>query len=209
MSHRSPSTWRCRSACNWRACSAIRTTRHNQPVRSVISLPAAHWRTIRLCVWRWRSRRFQSPCARPEVSELTLPTDDWSAFNLGQAKAIARLSLGSTGWPRRPPAERARWRQRVENRTHRATRFGRLFRRASALRVPLVLAPITAHYSWSKGLKLLGLGRDQLELLPADGMRLDPAVLRTRSSVARASGSRYDVRGGAGQHRVRHHRPDP
>ena len=41
------------------------------------------------------------------------------------------------------------------------------------LRVPRVLAPVTAHYSWSKGLKLLGLGRDQLELLPERGMRLD------------------------------------
>ena len=38
-------------------------------------------------------------------------------------------------------------------------------------------APVTAHYSWSKGLKLLGLGRDQLELLPARGMRLDPDAL--------------------------------
>ena len=41
-----------------------------------------------------------------------------------------------------------------------------------------MLAPITAHYSWSKGLKLLGLGRDQLELLPERGMRLDPDALR-------------------------------
>src|SRR3546814_2874469 len=33
------------------------------------------------------------------------------------------------------------------------------------------------HYSWSKGLKLLGLGRDQLELLPENGMRLDAGAL--------------------------------
>ena len=40
-----------------------------------------------------------------------------------------------------------------------------------------MLAPITAHYSWSKGLKLLGLGRDQLQLLPERGMRLDADAL--------------------------------
>src|SRR3546814_13684823 len=51
------------------------------------------------------------------------------------------------------------------------------FARHPDLKVPKVLAPITAHYSWSKGLKLLGLGRDQLELLPENGMRLDAGAL--------------------------------
>ncbi len=40
-----------------------------------------------------------------------------------------------------------------------------------------MLAPITAHYSWSKGCKLLGLGRAQLELLPERGMRIDADAL--------------------------------
>ena len=43
--------------------------------------------------------------------------------------------------------------------------------------MPTVLAPITAHYSWSKGLKLLGLGREQLQLLPERGMRVDTDAL--------------------------------
>src|SRR3546814_19551451 len=51
------------------------------------------------------------------------------------------------------------------------------FARHPDLKVPKVLAPITAHYSWSKGLKLLGPGRDQLELLPENGMRLDAGAL--------------------------------
>ena len=53
------------------------------------------------------------------------------------------------------------------------------FARHPTLRVPHVLAPITAHYSWSKGLKLLGLGRAQMELLPEKGMRLDTDALES------------------------------
>ena len=52
------------------------------------------------------------------------------------------------------------------------------FVRHRDLRVPRVLAPVTAHYSWSKGLKLLGLGRAQLQLLPEHGMRLDADALQ-------------------------------
>src|SRR5690606_27586290 len=34
-----------------------------------------------------------------------------------------------------------------------------------------------AHYSWSKGMKMLGLGRAQLELIPGRAMRLDVDAL--------------------------------
>ncbi len=54
-----------------------------------------------------------------------------------------------------------------------------------------MLAPITAHYSWSKGLKLLGLGRDQLELLPTRGMRLDLDALD--ATLARCAAERQPV----------------
>ena len=64
-------------------------------------------------------------------------------------------------------------------RTHRTPRHGRLLRTASGTARAAVLAPVTAHYSWSKGLKLLGLGRAQLELLPERGMRLDADALET------------------------------
>src|SRR5690606_30646188 len=46
------------------------------------------------------------------------------------------------------------------------------------LSVPVVLAPATAHYSWSKAVKLLGLGRARLLTVPERGMRLDTAALR-------------------------------
>jgi glutamate/tyrosine decarboxylase-like PLP-dependent enzyme len=51
------------------------------------------------------------------------------------------------------------------------------FARHPELKPPIVLAPVTAHYSWSKGLKLVGLGRNALRLIPEAGMRIDLAAL--------------------------------
>src|SRR5574337_272747 len=82
-----------------------------------------------------------------------------------------RLALAQTA------TERSRWLQRVERERIEQRGLAGFFAAHPTLKVPLVLAPITAHYSWSKGLKLLGLGRHQLELLPTEGMRLDPAAL--------------------------------
>lgn len=44
--------------------------------------------------------------------------------------------------------------------------------------VPRVLVPATAHYSWEKALKLLGMGAAQLDHVPVDArMRMDAAAL--------------------------------
>ena len=141
------------------------------------------------------------------VPDLALPADDWSAFNLAHADTIALLEPGSTGWPR--------------NRRASASAGMRASRRSgsssaawSASSPPIrscgcrcVLAPITAHYSWSKGLKLLGLGRDQLRAAAdprhAPGSRRagrHAGALRARTPAG------ADVRGGARQYRIRHHR---
>ena len=74
------------------------------------------------------------------------------------------------------PSARA-WQDRVEAERIEQRGLVDFFARHPDLRPPKVLAPITAHYSWSKGVKLLGLGRDQLELLPQRGMRLDADAL--------------------------------
>ncbi|AGG89959.1 MULTISPECIES: pyridoxal phosphate-dependent decarboxylase family protein [Rhodanobacter] len=109
--------------------------------------------------------------------ELALPADDWSAFNLSTADGIALLETWQHWLAAQTPAQRAHWLHRVENERIEQLGLVGFFAAHPSLRVPLVLAPVTAHYSWSKGLKLLGLGRDQLELLPTDGMRLNPAAL--------------------------------
>jgi len=106
------------------------------------------------------------------------PEDDWSAFNLAPRAGIELLQA----WQRwltglAPPARRG-WQRRLQE--ERLERLGLVdfFRRHPDLSPPVVLAPVTAHYSWSKGMKLLGLGREQLLQVPETGMRLDAAELQ-------------------------------
>lgn len=47
------------------------------------------------------------------------------------------------------------------------------------LNAPVILVPESAHYSWTKAVKLLGLGTSRLEKIPVDGkMRMSPLELR-------------------------------
>ncbi|MBP7367879.1 MAG: pyridoxal-dependent decarboxylase [Pseudoxanthomonas sp.] len=111
------------------------------------------------------------------VPDLDLPDDDWQAFNLGPAASIALLERWQQWLAAQEPPDRQRWRARVEGQRIEQLGLVEFFSRHPPLPVPQVLAPVTAHYSWSKGLKLLGLGREQLRLLPVRGMRLDAAGL--------------------------------
>jgi len=117
---------------------------------------------------------------------LTVPDDDWQAFNLTPAQSITLLA----GWQRwlqtLPAAARGPWRERLEARRLERLGLHRFFLDHPQLRPPIVLAPRTAHYSWSKGMKLLGLGRDQLVQVAECGMRLDPDDLERRLAGARA-----------------------
>ena len=116
-------------------------------------------------------------CAAGVADELDLPDDGWQAFNLGPAAGIALLQRWQHWLAAQPPAQRQRWRERVEGQRIEQLGLVEFFARHRTLRVPQVLAPVTAHYSWSKGLKLLGLGRGQLRLLPVRGMRMDADAL--------------------------------
>lgn len=44
-------------------------------------------------------------------------------------------------------------------------------------RPPRVMVPVTAHYSWAKAMKVLGLGEAQLVRIPERNMRMDPDAL--------------------------------
>lgn len=102
-----------------------------------------------------------------------LPGDDWAAFNVGHDGAVALLEQLQAWLSTLAPGERAGWQSRVHDARLEQLGLVEFFARHPQLRVPKVVAPVTAHYSWSKGMKLLGLGRAQLELVPERGMRLD------------------------------------
>ncbi len=107
------------------------------------------------------------------VPDLELPDDAWQAFNLAPRQGIELLVAWQQWLATQSASERRRWQQRVEAQRIEQRGLSDFFATHRQLKVPRVLAPVTAHYSWSKGLKMLGLGRAQLELLPEKSMRLD------------------------------------
>ncbi|MGB5940962.1 MAG: pyridoxal-dependent decarboxylase [Rhodanobacter sp.] len=148
----------------------------------------ANYQALRLAL---ALKAFPVALRAAQVPELALPEDDWTAFNLSQAAGIALLERWQQWLAAQAPAARRHWLDKVERERIEQRGLAGFFAAHPSLRVPRVLAPATAHYSWSKGLKLLGFGRDQLELLPTDGMRLDAAALR--DALARCARERQPV----------------
>lgn len=122
---------------------------------------------------------------------VALPDDDWQAFNLGPRAATAALLQWQAWLAAQAPDDRRHWTAKVEAERIEQRGLVDFFAAHPDVRVPCVLAPITAHYSWSKGMKLLGLGRAQLRLLPERGMRLDADALET--TLARCARTRQPV----------------
>ena len=113
------------------------------------------------------------------VPGIGVPGDDWAAFNIGNTEAIALFERWQSWLAQHSPGARRAWRAAVQAERIETLGLVAFFAKHPTLRPPRVMAPVTAHYSWSKGLKLLGLGRDQLELLPERGMRLDTDALQS------------------------------
>ena len=107
------------------------------------------------------------------VPDIELPEDDWHAFNFSPKAAIALLEQWRAWLRGQTESVRIDWERRVEAQRIEQLGLVDFFARHPTLSVPCVLAPATAHYSWSKGLKLLGLGCNHLVPLPTRGMRLD------------------------------------
>ena len=128
------------------------------------------------------------------VPDLDLTEDDWQAFNLHPRSATELLDRFQRWLAALSSAERRNWRQRVQSARIEHLGIAEFFSRHPTLRVPVVLAPITAHYSWSKGMKLLGLGRGQLLKVPERDMRLDPvAHVHTHQPGALRGGQLLDL----------------
>jgi glutamate/tyrosine decarboxylase-like PLP-dependent enzyme len=118
---------------------------------------------------------------------LDLPVDDWQAFNLGPAAGIELYMAWQAWLAAQPPRDRARWRARVEAARIEQVGLPRFFAEHPQIEPPVVLVPASAHYSWSKGMKLLGLGRGQLWTVGESGMRLCPDRLAATLERARTT----------------------
>jgi glutamate/tyrosine decarboxylase-like PLP-dependent enzyme len=105
---------------------------------------------------------------------MDLPEDDWQAFNLAPAEGVALWQRWQAWLLALAPTTRRGWQRRLQQERLEQLGLVEFFHRHDSLRPPVVLAPVTAHYSWSKGMKLLGLGRGQLVQVPEKDMRLDP-----------------------------------
>lgn len=113
------------------------------------------------------------------VGTIELPGDDWQAFNLTPA-ASTRLLTEWTLWLQAQPArDRQRWQAALRGERLEQLGLAEFFARHPSLKPPLVLAPVTAHYSWNKGMKLLGLGQANLRLVAESNMRIDLDALAT------------------------------
>lgn len=134
----------------------------------------ANYQALRLAL---ALKSFPVALRAANVPDLKLPEDDWTAFNMAGADVIGLLQQWQLWLDAQPSTLRRQWRERVLDECIEHRGLAQFFALHDTLKVPLVLAPTTAHYSWSKGVKLLGLGRDQLRLLPTRSMRLDPHTL--------------------------------
>jgi len=134
----------------------------------------ANYQALRLAL---ALKAFPVALRAAQVPGIALPEDDWAAFNVGPARGIALLDAWQQWLAAQPSAARRDWQARVQAQRLETLGLVGFFARHPSLQPPRVLAPATAHYSWSKGLKLLGLGRAQLELLPEHGMRMDAGAL--------------------------------
>ncbi len=135
---------------------------------------AANFQALRLAL---SLKTFPVALRAAEPPGLELPDDDWTAFNLAPQASIELLQRARDWVATLPPPARRAWQRRVEEERVEHLGFVEFFARHRELSSPVVLAPMTAHYSWSKAVKLLGLGREQLLQVPERGMRLDPDAL--------------------------------
>jgi glutamate/tyrosine decarboxylase-like PLP-dependent enzyme len=108
---------------------------------------------------------------------LDLPADDWAAFNLSPRAGIGLLDAWQRWLAGLAPTARRGWQRRLQDERVEQLGLVDFFARHAGLSPPVVLAPVTAHYSWSKGMKLLGLGREHLLQVAESGMRLDAREL--------------------------------
>src|SRR5690606_8937162 len=123
--------------------------------------------------------------------------DDWSAFNLSPDQTIRlhHACLQELG-----NAVDRSWQEKMlhelETRRVEALGMSEFMRRYPDIATPCLMVPVTAHYSWPKAMKLLGLGSAPIVSIPGPRMRLDTAGLA--AALHEAEQTRTPVLGAVG-----------
>ena len=161
-------------------------------------------------LWNFRAVKFYGVALREGVKRAEIETGPVGPLGKELAEysewELVNLSIGQTIGLRREVAEAVRERDPTAfPRLRRAVRGERLetlgiqefFARHPELRPPRVLVAASAHYSWEKGMKVMGLGTAQLVKVAVDDhMRLDPDHLE--ACLAEAFENRTPVLGVVG-----------
>ncbi len=114
--------------------------------------------------------------------------DNWKLINLDTAEVLQlRARLCAALAQHQPALTPEQVTKQIEQQLAQHSLSGKGLQRFYAelrderLGAGVIIAPVTAHYSMQKVVEALGLGKQQLELMPVDGQfRLDVAALRAR-----------------------------
>ena len=118
--------------------------------------------------------------------------DAWRLANLSVAEVIALRGRVATAFAAHDdPARASALAAAIEAERIGALGTAEFHRRHPGLEAPVVLAPATAHYSWEKAMRLLGLGTGRLWRVAEHGMRMDAAALD--AALAQAHAQRVPV----------------
>lgn len=100
-------------------------------------------------------------------------TDDWTLGNLGYSDVIQLHADLLAELESLPDDVAAEWLDRIEAERLETLGWHEFHQQHPEWKPPVILVPVTAHYSWVKGAKLMGLGSAQIRVIPERGMRMD------------------------------------
>ncbi|MDX1442319.1 MAG: pyridoxal-dependent decarboxylase [Gammaproteobacteria bacterium] len=119
-----------------------------------------------------------APDVRLEDGSALRDADTWRLANLPYRQVIALYEQLLEKLESMPNTAAEQWLERVESERVESLGWAEFQRRHPDWNPPVILVPVTAHYSWSKGAKLIGLGSANVRVIPERGMRMDVAALR-------------------------------
>ena len=142
-------------------------------------------------LWNFRAVKFYGVALREGVQRAELATgpvgplrkelaeySEWELVNLSIGQTIGLRREVAVAVREQDPAAFPRLRRAVRRERLETLGIQEFFARHPELRPPKVLVAASAHYSWEKGMKVMGLGTAQLVKVAVDDhMRLDPGHL--------------------------------